>query len=338
MASTQGNNALLGSIIEAGFGSDKPPKPIYRDKALRELELGLTGAGQTTLGQLPTYLRNFRQAMGRNNPALAAATTDYGTALRGVLNRQSTPMSDLTGLGDYLFSRVQQVPNQVIDYFGNLGQVSNLARGINPGAGGSTYETITRGGLAQRAALDANRQALASLQSLFPAQQSALLARDAALQGILPAIQSGFAGTERRALAPWQAYVGGLGDLQNYAMGQSGLNMANLQGYQPRTNWANRVGDVGRAITSNIDKYLQWAQQLSSIYSGGLGGGMGGGGGMGSLGGLFGGGGGMSSNPFGSAQAQTAATAQQVGPTYFPQQPYGTTFNPYTNSSQYFWG
>lgn len=338
MASTQGNNAFLGSIIEAGFGSDDPPKPIYRDKALRELELGLTGAGQTVLGQLPTYLRNYRQAMGRNNAGLAAATAEATNALRNILTRQSTPMSDLTGLGDYLFAKSQQVPDRVIDYFGNLGQVSNLARGINPGAGGSTYETITRGGLAQRAALDANRQALASLQSLFPAQQSALLARDAALQGVLPSIQAGLAGTERRALAPWQAYVGGLGDLQNYAMGQSGLNMANLQGYQQPSNWANKVGDVGRAITSNIDKYLQWAQQLSSIYSGGLGGGMGGGGGMGSLGGLFGGSGGMSSNPFGSAQAQTAATAQQVGPTYFPQQPYGTSFNPYTNSSQYFWG
>ena len=332
MASTEGNNALLGSIIEAAAGSDKPPKPIYRDRALRELELGLTGGGQTALNQLPNYLANFRRNMALNAPALRGATTDYATALRNILTRQSTPMSDLTGLGDYLFSRAEQVPNRVIDYFGNLGQVSNLARGLSPGMGGSTYETVTRGGLAQRAALDANRQALASLQSLFPSQQAAVLARDAALQGILPAIQAGYAGTERRALAPWQAYVGGLGDIQQFGMGQNALGLGNLQGYQPVKNWANRVGDVGRAITSNIDKYLQWAQQLQSLYTGGLGGG----GGMGGLGGLFGGGGGggtPATNAYGPSMNVTGANMLNAS-----GQPFGTTYNPYTDSSQFFWG
>lgn len=323
------SSGFLGGPIEAAFGSQKPPKPIYRDEALRNLELGLTGAGQTALNQLPDYLAAYRRNIARDNPALRGATTDYGNALRNILNRQSTPMSDLTGLGDYLFSKVQQVPNQVIDYFGNLGQVSNLARGVNPGRGGSTYETLTRGGLAQRAALDANRQALASLQSLFPSQQSALLARDAALQGILPAIQSGYAGLEQRALAPWQAYLGGLGGLQQFGLGQNTLNLGNLQGYQPVRNWANRVGDVGRSITANIDKYLQWAQQLSSLYSGGLGGG----GGMGGLGGLFGSGGGGTEGGgvVGTSPSQFSAIPSSGSYGSYGAQPYNPyTFNPYT--------
>lgn len=333
MPATTGGGIPILSELGAALG-ETDYVPQYIDKSARELELGLTGGAKTALAQLPDYLRNYRRAMARNAPALGAATTDYSNALRNILNRPSN-MSELTGLGDYLFGKVQQVPNRVIDYFGNTGDVNNMARGLYPGAQGqpSTYRDVTRGGIATRAALEANRSALGALQSLFPSQQAASLARDAALQGILPAIQAGYQGLEQRALAPWQAYLGGLGNLQGFGIGQNALRGGNLQGFRPDRNAWARISDASQQSANNFSQILDWAQQAASIYGSVLGGGMGGGG-MGGLGGLFGGGGGgtPATNAYPGMNSTGAAMLNQN------PAPFGTTYNPYTNSSQYFWG
>lgn len=329
---SQASGPLVGEL-ETLFG-ESGYKPQYRDKAIRNLELGLTGGLQAALGGFPSALRQFRQAQGKFNPILRQATDASTRALQNILTRDSTPMSDLTGLGDYLFSRAQQVPDRVIDYFGNLGQVSNLARGLSPGMGGSTYETVTRGGLAQRAALDANRQALASLGSLFPAQQSALLARDAALQNVLPAIRGGYEALANRVLNPFAARLAGLGNLQQLAMGQNQLNQGNLMGYEPRSNIFNKLAGAGRATTANINQALDWAGQIYGMV-GGMGGmgGMGGGGGMGGLGSLFGGMGGGTEG--GGIPGSTPAQFSSI-PSYGSYGSYGApaynpyAFNPYT--------
>lgn len=343
---TQASGPLFGEL-EAIFGSDKPPKPIYRDDALRNLELGLTSDINIARGGLNNVLAQFRNKQRQNNPLLRAATLESDAALRGILQRSTTPFDEYRQLGDYLFDKTQQVPDNVLNYLSNSQNISNLARGINPGSA-SSYETLLRGGIATRAGLDANRASLAALGGAFPQLQNAIMGRDQTLMSILPQRRAGFEALEARAMSPYMARLAGLRDLQGLGIGQNALNMGNLQGYQPHSNWANKLGAAGRATTANINQLFDWAQQAASIYGSVMGGGMmgGGGGGGSGLGSLFGGGAQQSSNPMGSARAQTAATAERVGPSYFPNYqsqspspaPFGTTYNPYNDTSDNFWG
>lgn len=289
-------SGLLGGPIESAFGSRKPPKPIYRDEAIRSLERNLTSDIDIARGGLNNALAGYRRSLQANQPLIRNATLESDAALRGILQRSSTPMDEYRGLGDYLFSKTQQVPDRVLNYLGNALEVNNLSRGLNPGAA-SSYETLLRGGLASRAALDANRASLGALTQAFPQLQNAIMARDQTTMNILPQRLAGLENLSNRAMLPYQAQLAGIRDLQGLGMGQNALNMGNLQGYQPVENWANRVGAVGRSVGTNISQILDWAQQAASIYGSAMGGGLGGGGGgggMGSLGSLFGGGGGQS--------------------------------------------
>lgn len=283
-------SGLLGGPIEAAFGSRKPPKPIYRDEAIRNLERNLTSDINIGRNSLNNALTGYRRSINANQPLIRDATLESDAALRGILQRQSSPFGEYQQLGDYLFSKTQQVPDRVLNYLGNALEVNNLSRGLNPGAA-SSYETLLRGGLASRAALDANRASLGALTQAFPQLQNAIMARDQTTMNILPQRLAGLENLSNRRMLPVQAQFAGLRDLQGLAMGQNALNMGNLQGYQPVENWANRVGAVGRSVGTNISQILDWAQQAASIYGSAMGGGMGGAGG-GGLGSLFGGGGG----------------------------------------------
>lgn len=289
--STSQFSGLLGGPIESLFGSNKPPRPIYRDEAIRNYERELTAALNSARAGLPGVLSEYTRGLARTNPLMGQAVRETNNALSGILGRTSSPLSEAKDLGNYLFEKVQSTPDSVLNYLSNAQNLSNLARGLSPGAA-SSYEQILRGGLAQRSALEANRAALSGLTGLYPVLQNSILNRDAALLNIFPARQQAISALENRALLPYQAQLASLADLQRLGLGQNALDVGNLQGYQPVKNWANRVGDMGRSIGTNISQLLDWASQAASIYSGGLGGGMGGGGGgLGSLGGLFGGGG-----------------------------------------------
>lgn len=316
MASTEGNNAFLGSIIEAAAGSDKPPRPIYRDSAIRNLERNLTSDINIGRSGLQNALSKYRTNLSRNNPLLRSAALESDAALSGALGRQ-TPMQDLFGVGDYLSGLFRKQVAPYIDPIArniyNQTTISNLARGIGGTPAGSSYSDLLRGRILGQTAADYGSRMMGMLPSLFPQLQGANQNRFQELMGIFPQRLANFQALEGRAMMPQAARMAGLQDLQGLAMGQNALNLGNLQGYQPVKNWANKVGDVGRAITSNIDKYLSWAQQAASIYGSVMGGGMGGGG-MGSLGSLFGGGGGGTP---GVGAAQTGGGFQGTSPNQF---------------------
>lgn len=344
---SQASGPLFGEL-EAIFGNDDPPRAIYRDQAIRGLERDLTSDIGIARGGLYNALGSYRRQQRLNNPLIRSATLESDEALRGILQRKTTPFDEYQSLGNYLFDKTQQVPANVLNYLSNAQSISNLARGINPGAA-SSYDTLLRGGIATRAGLDANRASLAALGGAFPQLQNAIQARDQTLMSILPQRRAGFEALDARAMNPYMAQLAGLRDLQGLAMGQNALNVGNLQGYHKEGNWANKLAGAGRATTANINQLFDWAQQAASIYGSVMGGGMGGmmgggggggGGGLGSLGQMFGGGVGRGTQaqyPMSAAQAQTAATAQGVGPSYFqgyqPVQPYigdvNTGFQPY---------
>lgn len=321
-ASEQTASGPLFGELEAIFGSDEAPRPIYRDTAIRNLERNLTSDVDIARGGLNNVLRKFRRQQGLNNPLLRQATMESDSALRGILQRSTTPFDEYQSLGNYLFDKTQQVPNNVLNYLANSQSISNLARGIDPGRA-SSYEQLLRGGIATRAGLDANRAWMQGLLGAFPQLQNAIMGRDQTLMSILPQRRAGFEALESRALNPYQAQLAGLGDLQRLAMGQNALNMGNLQGYQPRSNWANKLGAAGRATTANINQLFDWAQQAASIYGSLMGGGMGGGGS--GLGSLFGGGGGGTP---GVGAAQTGGGYAGSTPNQFSSIPsygsYGT--------------
>lgn len=353
---SQASGPIFGEL-EAIFGNDKPPRPIYRDDAIRNLERNLTSDIDIARGGLKNALAGYRRNLRFNQPLIRSATMESDSALRGILQRQSSPMSEYQQLGDYLFSKTQQVPDNVLRFLGNGLEVNNLARGLNPGAA-SSYETLLRGGLASRASLDANRASLGALVSAFPQLQSAIQGRDQTMMNILPQRLAGLENLSNRAMLPYQGLLAGLRDLQGLGMGQNQLNLGNLQGYHKDENWANKLGAAGRATGQNISQVLDWAGQAASIYGGLMGGGMGGmgggggGGGMSSLGSLFGGSGGsgrpnqyadlhnrydmdmLRQNPYrppGSSSGWAGDYGDVPNPD-FGYQPGGNGFNNYWNS------
>lgn len=249
---TQASGPIFGEL-EAIFGNDKPPRPIYRDDAIRNLERNLTSDIDIARGGLKNALGGYRRSLSANQPLIRNATMESDAALRGILQRHSSPMSEYQQLGDYLFSKTQQVPDRVLNYLGNALEVNNLSRGLNPGAA-SSYETLLRGGLASRASLDANRASLGALTQAFPQLQNAIMARDQTTMNILPQRLAGLENLSNRKMLPIQALFAGLRDLQGLGMGQNALNMGNLQGYQKGENWANKLGAAGRATGQNISQ------------------------------------------------------------------------------------
>lgn len=345
---TQASGPLFGEL-EALFGEIGPPKRFDIDKPTTQLNTNITSDISSALQSLGPGLRQYRRQIGLNNPLLRNATLESDKVLSDTYRRQS-PLQDLFGVGDYLSGQFKSMVAPYIDPIANSiynrTTIGNMARGVGGTPAGSSYGDLLRGRILGQTAADYGSKMMGMLPSLYPQLQGANQARFSELLNVLPARRSGFEELEQRRLNPYMANVAGLQDIIGLNAGNIGNIRNNLGGWMPdQGNWANRLGGAGRATTANINQLFDWAQQAASIYGSVMGGGMGGGMSGGGLSSLFGGGGGQqSSNPMGSAQAHTAATAQSVGPTYFPNyqqpqpQPYGTNYNPHTDTSDYFYG
>lgn len=292
-----------GGEIRAAFGNNDPPRVIYRDDAIRNLERNLTSDIDLTRGSMYNALGSYKKQQRLNTPFIRNATLESDQALSDTYRRQS-PLQDLFGVGDYLSGQFKSMVAPYIDPIANSifnrTTIGNMARGVGGNAAGSSYGDILRGRILGQTAADYGSRMMGMLPQLYPQLQNANQGRFQELLQVLPARRGGFEALDARAMNPFMAQLASLRDIQGLAMGQNALNLGNVQGYHKEKNWADRVGDVGEATTANINQLFDWAQQAASIYgsvaTGGMGGMMGGGaaggggGGLGSLGQMFGGG------------------------------------------------